>query len=103
MKRVYLKVSLTILIVATLCSTSLYATNKDKSLPPGLQKKVDSGEPLPPGWQKKLQKGEILDYRVYRRGRIVVPANQQGIITIKVEDRVIRLMEATREIIDILQ
>ncbi len=99
----YLKLSLAMLILATLCCTPLYATNKDKSLPPGLQKKVDSGESLPPGWQKKLRKGEILDYRVYRHGSIVVPANNKGIITIKVEDKVIRLMEATREIIDILQ
>lgn len=99
----YLKVSLTILIVATLCNTPLYAANKNKSLPPGLQKKVDSGESLPPGWQKKLYKGEILDYRIYRQGSIVVPVNHEGIITIKVEDKVIRLMEATREIIDILQ
>ena len=24
----------------------------DKDLPPGLQKKVNRGQPLPPGWQK---------------------------------------------------
>jgi hypothetical protein len=99
----YVKVSLTIVLVAALCSTSSYATNKDKSLPPGLQKKVDSGESLPPGWQKKLHKGEILDYRVYRQGSVVVPVNHEGIITIKVEGKVIRLMEATREIVDILK
>lgn len=98
----YLKISLIILIVTALSSSPLYAKNKDKSLPPGLQKKVDRGESLPPGWQKKLHKGEILDYQVYRQGRIVIPVNHEGILTINVDGKVIRLMEATREIIDIL-
>ena len=98
----YLKASLFILIIAVLNSNPLYAKNKDKSLPPGLQKKVDRGESLPPGWQKKLHKGEVLDYQVYRQGRIVIPVNHEGILTIRVEGKLIRLMESTREILDIL-
>lgn len=76
--------------------------NKQKQLPPGLQKKVERGGELPPGWQKKLRKGEILDQEVYDRGTVVKPADKNGIITIKIEDRVIRLIEATREIVSIL-
>lgn len=32
-----------------------YYAPRYRSLPPGLQKKVQRGRPLPPGWQKKLQ------------------------------------------------
>jgi len=73
-----------------------------KALPPGLQKKAAKGEPLPPGWQKKLIKGEILGYDIYRRSSIVVPLDPHGLVTIRVEGRLIRLYEATREIVNIL-
>lgn len=57
---------------------------------------------MPPGWQKKLKKGEILEEGIYKQAVVVKPANNKGIITIKVDDRVIKLFKATREIIDIL-
>lgn len=75
---------------------------KDKDLPPGLQKKVDRGEPLPPGWQKKLHRGDILDYDIYDRGRIVVPLDKDGRISIQVEDSIIKLDEKSRQILDIV-
>jgi len=81
---------------------SAYA-KKDKSLPPGLQKKAERGQPLPPGWQKKLAKGEILDRTVYAHSKQIGPVDSRGIVTIQVEDRVIRLYKATREIVDILK
>lgn len=100
----YLKVSLLILLAAALTSNPLYAKkNKDKTLPPGLQKKVDRGGSLPPGWQKKLHKGDVLDSEVYRHGRVVIPVNHEGILTINVDGKIIKLMEKTREIIDILR
>lgn len=76
---------------------------KDKPLPPGLQKKMERGGELPPGWQKKLAKGEILDRRVYNRGTVITPMDERGIITIRVEDRVLRLYKASREIVEILK
>lgn len=75
---------------------------KDKDLPPGLQKKVDRGEPLPPGWQKKLRRGDVLDYDIYDRGRIVVPLDKDGRISIQVEDSIIKLDEKSRQILDIV-
>ena len=39
---------------------------KQKSLPPGLQKKLARGGELPPGWQKKVARGEVLDMALYR-------------------------------------
>jgi hypothetical protein len=77
--------------------------NKDKQLPPGLAKNVERGKPLPPGWQKKLAKGKVMDRDIYERGDIVVPLDPLGIVTIRIEDKVFRVMEKSREIVDILQ
>lgn len=41
---------------------------KMKSLPPGLQKKLERGGELPPGWYDKVHRGEVLDADLYRRG-----------------------------------
>jgi len=72
-------------------------------LPPGLQKKVMDGKPLPPGWQKKLVKGKTLDREVYRRCYRMTPVDDQGIITVMVDRRVLRLIEATLEIVEIIR
>ena len=98
--------SIILLTTFALAQAPAYAKNdkqhKHKQLPPGLQKKLERGKPLPPGWQKKLAKGNILDADIYARGKIIVPIDKHGIITLKIEHRVIRLIKATREIIDIL-
>ncbi|MFV0594682.1 hypothetical protein [Shewanella sp.] len=75
---------------------------RDKDLPPGLQKKADKGQPLPPGWQKKLRRGDILDYDIYDRGRVVVPLDRDGRISIEVEGSIIKLDEKSRKILDIV-
>ena len=75
---------------------------KNKSLPPGLQKNVERGKPLPPGWQKKLSKGQVMDRDIYGRGKIIVPLDPLGIVTIKIEDKIFRVMKKSREIVDIL-
>ena len=83
---------------------------KLKKIPPGLKKKLERGGELPPGWQKKLAKGEILDDRVYRHAVRLDLANHthsiaqiEGTIVVRVDDRLLRLYEATREIVDILK
>ena len=89
---------------ATLVSYTAQAKNdnKDKSLPPGLQKKVANGEPLPPGWQKKLQRGDILSRDIYERSRVVIPVDDKGIVSVQIDGTILRLYRDTREIIDIL-
>ncbi|WP_105199632.1 MULTISPECIES: hypothetical protein [unclassified Pseudoalteromonas] len=72
------------------------------SLPPGLQKKVDNGGSLPPGWHKKYRQGDILDYDIYRRGRVIDTHGHDGVISIEVDNRIIRLIKNTREIVSIL-
>ena len=96
------------LVTMAFISPSTWAKNdknksKSKSLPPGLQKKQQEGKPLPPGWQKKLAKGDILDQNIYDRGRVVLPVDKKGIISIEVEGTVLKLYKNTREIIEILK
>jgi len=96
----------TLFIIAVFLSAPGLAKNdkhQDKRLPPGLQKKASKGKPLPPGWQKKLAKGEILDKEVVRRSQIIVPVDSRGLVTIRIEGKLVRLYQATREVAEILK
>lgn len=75
---------------------------KYRALPPGLQKKYEKGKELPPGWQKKLRKGDVLDETIYSHGEFIEEDESDGAIVIQVDDRIIRLYENTREIIEII-
>jgi len=77
---------------------------KGKRIPPGLQKKGT----LPPGWQKKMDRGEVvpddvwaqrepLPYEVIRR----LPPQPDGVVTVRIEGKVARVVEATRVILDV--
>jgi hypothetical protein len=94
---------ITLLLLAGLIAGPAYAKKgKDQQLPPGLQKKVDRGQSLPPGWQKKLAKGEVLDKEIYQQGQVVVPVDKRGLITIRLEGKLVKLYEATREVVEVL-
>lgn len=73
------------------------------ALPPGLQKKVDRGGELPPGWQKKIKVGELIEESVYEKSKIVVPVDDDGLVTVEIGGKLIRAIEATREVIEILK
>ncbi|MCH7880939.1 MAG: hypothetical protein IIB69_05035 [Proteobacteria bacterium] len=93
------------LIVTGLIASPVFAgkeKNKSKIFPYGLQKNLERGKPLPPGWQMKLIRGSILDAHVYSHGDIVVPVDKHGLLTLRVEGKLIRLYQATREIAEIL-
>lgn len=102
-KSLFTTIIITFITSCLLTGTVLAKNDKNKPLPPGLQKKVASGKALPPGWQKKLAKGEKIDEEVYKQGEIVVPINSHGEITLRVDDKVVRLYKATKEIIEILK
>lgn len=93
--------------LAVLCGLisgpALAKNDKHNQLPPGLQKKASKGKPLPPGWQKKLAKGQIMDKEVYRRSEIVVPIDSRGLVTVRVEGKLVRLYQATREVAEVLK
>jgi hypothetical protein len=85
-----------------------HAAKKKKKLPPGLQKKLARGGQLPPGWQKKVERGEVLDANVYAHATPVpvdlvrrLPPQPEGTIIVTVEGKLVRLIEATRTILDV--
>lgn len=86
------------------------ADGKQKPLPPGLRKKVERGGELPPGWQKKLARGEVLSDDVYRVGRPLppdvrrqLPVDPKGTVTLDIDGEIVRVIQNTREIVDILR
>ena len=99
-----LKNMITLAVVICVSSTPVFAKkekDKNKQLPQGLQMKLDRGGSLPPGWQKKLAKGEVLEESVYNHGVVVIPIDSDGMLTVRIEGKLIKLIEATREIVEI--
>lgn len=78
-------------------------SDKEKQLPPGLQKKLARTGELPPGWENKLSVGEYLDGEVYSAADVVVPVDNHGVVTVEAEGRIVRLIQASREIVEILK
>ena len=82
--------------------------NKQKSLPPGLQKKVERGGELPPGWQKKIARGEVLEGDLYRassnlpHGILDQLNSVEGTSVRQLEDQVVRILDSSGEILDVL-
>lgn len=74
---------------------------KSKSIPYGLQKKQAKGESLPPGWQKKLQVGSKIDQEVFDHGKVILEEDQ-GLVTIKLEGKLVKIIENTNEIVEII-
>lgn len=79
-----------------------------RSLPPGLAKKAARGKPLPPGWQKKLAAGQVMDPVVLAHAQPLpknilgqLPPQPKGTIVVTVDDKAVRLIEATQTIIDV--
>ena len=70
-------------------------------LPPGLEKKKERGRALPPGWVDRVKVGERLDDDIYISGEVVIPVGSNGEVTISVEGRLIRLIERTREVLEL--
>jgi len=84
-------------------------TTKTWSLPPGLAKKVARDGELPPGWQKKVAKGEVLPESVYKGAtqhlpdeiKVKLPKPPPGTVLLTVDGKLVRLVEATRTILDV--
>jgi len=79
-----------------------------RPLPPGLAKKVARGGKLPPGWQNKCVPGEIMAPQVYEQCHplppelvMKLPAPLGSTITVAVDGKIVRLVKATLEILDV--
>ena len=73
-------------------------------------KQAARGAKLPPGWQKKIARDEILPETVYRQAQplpeVVIrklPPPPAGTILVILDDKVLRLLEATRTIVDVFE
>lgn len=83
---------------------------RKRHLPPGLRMKLARGGELPPGWQRKVARGEVLEEDLYRSSydlppewRRKLPPGPPGTSIRRIDDRVVRIIDATREILDVLQ
>jgi hypothetical protein len=72
-------------------------------LPPGLAKKGK----IPPGWQKKIAPGQripadVWEFRVPLPHEILVklPPPPPGVVHVRIENRVLRVVESTHEVLD---
>lgn len=81
----------------------------NKTLPPGLTKKVERGGDLPPGWQDKLTVGETLPEKVLEQAQPLpkdisakLPAAPAGTTNVVIEGKVLRVMTKTRQVLDVL-
>jgi len=98
---------ITIAVLLSICSSPVFAAkekekNKNRQLPQGLQMKLERGGSLPPGWQKKLVRGGILEQPIFNYSETVIPVDPEGLLTVRVEGKLIKLIEATREIVEIV-
>nr|WP_067295742.1 hypothetical protein [Marinobacterium profundum] len=82
---------------------------KHKTLPSGLQKKLDRGGELPPGWQKKVTRGEVLEPDLIRHAqRLPADLNQRlrgydaGTELLLLEDRVVRVATGQGTVLDVI-
>ncbi|MBF0503013.1 MAG: hypothetical protein HQM09_22955 [Candidatus Riflebacteria bacterium] len=79
-------------------------------LPPGLAKKIHHGKALPPGWQRKLAVGEVMPEEIYYYARPLpvhiiecLPPQPEGTCLLAVSGKIVRLLQASMTIIDVLE
>ena len=91
-----------------------YLTHEQyRQLPPGLQKNVARGKAVPPGWAKKLDSRYysvkryndrnvyVLNNNAYRQAKII-SRPRPGEVRLRVDNRVLDVIEATRVILNVL-
>ena len=94
--------------------TGRYLTHDQyRQLPPGLQKNVARGKAVPPGWAKKLDSRYytvkryndhnvyVLNNNAYRQAK-VISRPRPGEVRLRVDNRVLDVIEATRVILNVL-
>ena len=72
--------------------------------------KAARGAKLPPGWQKKIARGAVLPQTVYAQAQplpeVVIrtlPPPPAGTMLVTLDGKVLRLLEATRTIVDVFE
>lgn len=80
-----------------------------KPLPKGQQKKQERTGQVSTGWQKKIARGEVLPADVFSQCRNSIPVTvirqlppaPAGTVLIEVDGKIVRLLQATHEILDV--
>ncbi len=82
---------------------------KAKTLPPGLQQKLERGGDLPAGWQNKVTRGEVLEADLMRRAhRLPADLNlglqgyDAGTELLLLDDRVVRVATGQGTVLDVI-
>ncbi len=57
---------------------------------------------LPGNWESRLNKGMVLDYDLFQQGQVVYRDVTQGMVALRLNHKVVRVVEDTREIVDVL-
>ncbi|MCL1142543.1 hypothetical protein [Shewanella gaetbuli] len=100
MKTINILMSVAILSLG-MSNIAIAKNDKAKELPPGLQKKLQKGQPLPPGWQKKVAVGHVLEQNIYDHRKVI--SRDGDFATISIEGEIFKVIENTREIVDIIR
>lgn len=96
-----LSISALLALISLPANSTTNNRHKDKSLPPGIAKNmIEQVSYRRVG--KKLAAGKRLDRGIYKHARVVVPLGKEGTVTVRIENKVVRLIQATREIVEIL-
>jgi hypothetical protein len=96
--------------VADIRAVQSKKTGPGKAPPSGRTQKAAPSAKLPPGWQKKIVRGEVLPPTVYAQAQplpeVVIrklPPPPAGTILVTLDGKVVRLLEATRTIVDVFE
>ena len=82
--------------------------DNEHGLPPGLAKNLRRGKPLPPGWQKKLVPGYVVEDDFFSDFHPLSSSRFPGLEAVpdtrlyRYGDRIVRVYEPRREIIDVI-
>lgn len=79
----------------------------EKKLNRGMKKRLEKGKGLPPGWQKKISRGNVVPDDVWSQRQPIprevirgLPPEPEGVVTVRVDSKVIRVVAATKVILD---
>ncbi|WP_218311899.1 hypothetical protein [Alteromonas antoniana] len=89
------------LVLSALVSSGVMAADRSHS-PVQLQAEQRAKQlSLPAGWQQQLKVGSTLDRTLFEASEVVYRDPELGLMTIQLEDKFVRVVAATHEILDV--
>ena len=78
------------------------AADRGHYLPLAGESDMLASNQLPDNWRSGLAKGSKLDYDLYRQSKVVYRDAANGTVAVRLQNKVVRVIEDTREIVDVL-